>query len=92
MGNCISKTKSKNNTHDSHASHIENNIENNIKNNDTNLDINLHGYPPINFRKVKKSGFRIGAHVDIGFKDFEAGATFGRNSIEEILFKKLIII
>ena len=80
MGNCISKTKSKNNPNTSHASHIENH--------DTNLDINLHGYPPINFRKVKKSGFRIGAHVDIGFKDFEAGATFGRNSVQEINFSE----
>ena len=86
MGNCVSKTKSKNthashDTHDSHASRIENH------------DINLHGlrsgrYPPINYRKVKKSGLRIGAHVDIGFKDFEAGATFGRNSIEEINFSE----
>ena len=74
MGNCISKTKSKNNTHDS-----------SIENNDTKT---FGRYPPINFRKVKKSGFRIGAHVDIGFKDFEAGATFGSNSVEEVNFSE----
>ena len=90
MGNCVSKTKSKNT---SNTSGIENNIENHIENyedrkSSSNLDINFHGYPPINFRKVKKSGFRIGAHVDIGFKDFEAGATFGRNSIQEINFSE----
>ena len=34
---------------------------------------NLTKYPPINFKKIKKSGFRIGAHIDIGMKDFEAG-------------------
>ena len=90
MGNCISKTKSKNNSHDSS---IENDIENHIENSKnkkskSNLDINLHGYPPINFRKVQKSGFRIGAHVDVGFKDFEAGATFGRNFVQEINFSE----
>ena len=86
MGNCISKRKSENNTH---TTHIENHIENSEnKKSNSNLDINLHGYPPINFRKVKKSGFRIGAHVDIGFKDFEAGATFGRNSVQEINFSE----
>ena len=47
--------------------------------------LNLHGYPPINFRKIKKSGFRIGAHVDIGM-------TFGKNNINEIQFSKIIII
>ena len=46
------------------------------------MDLNLHGYPPINFRKVKKSGFRIGARVDLGMKDFEAGMTFGKNNNE----------
>ena len=93
MGNCVSKTKSKNTSNTSDTSGIKNNIENHIENSEnkksnSNLDINLHGYPPINFRKVKKSGFRIGAHVDIGFKDFEAGATFGRNSIQEINFSE----
>ena len=83
MGNCVSKTKNKNT---SNASHIE--VSKNSENKKSNLGINLHGYPPINFRKVKKSGFRIGAHVDIGFKDFEAGATFGRNSIQEINFSE----
>ena len=52
------------------------------------VDLNLHGYPPINFRKIKKSGFRIGAHVDIGMKDFEAGMTFGQNNIHEIQFSE----
>ena len=52
------------------------------------LDLNLHGYPPINFRKIKKSGFRIGAHVDIGVKDFEAGMTFGKNTVHEIKFSE----
>ena len=45
-------------------------------------------YPPINFRKIQKSGFRIGAHVDIGVKDFEAGVTFGRNCIQEANFSE----
>ena len=90
MGNCISKTK---NTSQIEVSENSKNIKSN-----SNLDINLHGcakgaetfgrYPPINFRKVKKSGFRIGAYVDIGFKDFEAGATFGRNSVQEINFSE----
>ena len=52
------------------------------------MDLNLHGYPPINFRKVQKSGFRIGAHVDLGMKDFEAGMTFGKNNINEIQFSE----
>ena len=55
---------------------------------DTELDLNPHGYPPINFRKIQKSGFRIGAHVDIGMKDFEAGMTFGKNNIHEIKFSE----
>ena len=79
MGNCVSKTKRKN------TSHIENSEK------ETKLDqpsLNLHGYPPINFRKIKKSGFRIGAHVDIGFKDLEAGANFGKNYIQEINFSE----
>ena len=50
--------------------------------------LDLHGYPPINFRKTRKSGFRIGAHVDIGVKDFEAGVTFGRNCIQEANFSE----
>ena len=84
MGNCVSKTKSKN------TPHIEKHIENSKKSkkSNSNLDINLHGYPPINFRKIRKSGFRIGAHVDIGFKDFEAGATFGRNFVQEVNFSE----
>ena len=82
MGNCVSKQKSKNTSH-------ERSIENSEKRkSNPNLDVNLHGYPPINFRKIKKSGFRIGAHVDIGFKDFEAGATFGRNFIQEVNFSE----
>ena len=76
MGNCISsKTNNKNNS-------------NKDSGKDTKLDLNLHGYPPINFRKIKKSGFRIGAHVDIGFKDLEAGANFGKNYIQEINFSE----
>ena len=93
MGNCISsKTNNKNNSNTSHASNTEN------KKSNTKLDLNLHGctfgaetfgrYPPINFRKIQKSGFRVGAHVDIGFKDFEAGATFGKNNIHEIQFSE----
>ena len=54
----------------------------------TKLDLNLHECPPINFRKIQKSGFRIGAHVDIGMKDFEAGMTFGKNNIHEIKFSE----
>ena len=79
MGNCVSKTKSKN------TPHIENSEK---RKSNSNLDINLHGYPPINFRKTRKSGFRIGAHVDIGVKDFEAGVTFGRNCIQEANFSE----
>ena len=80
MGNCVSKTKRKN------TSNIENPEKE--KKSTTNLDLNLHGYPPINFRKIRKSGFRIGAHVDIRFKDFEAGATFGKNYIQEVNFSE----
>ena len=80
MGNCVSKTKIKN------TPHIENSEKS--KKSNSNLDINLHSYPPINFRKIRKSGFRIGVHVDIGFKDFEAGATFGRNFVQEINFSE----
>ena len=76
MGNCVSKTKSKN------TSHIENYEK------EKKLDLNLHGNPPINFRKTRKSGFRIGAHVDIGVKDFEAGVTFGKNYIKEVNFSE----
>ena len=54
----------------------------------SNESSNINGYPPINYRKVKKSGFRIGAHVDIGFKDFEAGANFGSNSVEEVNYSE----
>ena len=50
--------------------------------------LNLHGYTPINFRKVQKSGFRIGAYVDLGMKDFEARMTFGKNNINEIQFSE----
>ena len=50
--------------------------------------MDLYGNPPINFRKIQKSGFRIGAHVDIGVKDFEAGVTFGRNCIQEANFSE----
>ena len=74
MGNSKSKTNKDN--------------SNKGSNNDTKLDLNLHGYPPINFRKIQKSGFRIGAHVDIGMKDFEAGMTFGKNNIHEIQFSE----
>ena len=49
---------------------------------------NLSQYPPINFRKAHKCGFRIGAHVDIGIKDFETGMTFGKNNIREIQFSE----
>ena len=89
MGNCISK--SKNNPNTSHTSRIEKYENRKSKSNldETACARETFGkYPPINFRKVKKSGFRIGAHVDIGFKDFEAGATFGRNSIQEINFSE----
>ena len=75
MGNCISKTKS-------------NTVKAPSGSEDTNLDFNLNKYPPINFRKIQKSGFRIGAHVDIGMKDFEAGMTFGKNNINEIQFSE----
>ena len=104
MSNCISKPNIENNAQSSQISNIENNaqssqisnIENNaqssqisnIENNNKNLNINLDKYPPINYRKIKKSGFRVGAHVDIGIKDFEAGVTFGKNSIEEINFSE----
>ena len=73
MGNCVSKR----------------NRKNQYKSN-TSLDQQgcIHGYPPINFRKIRKSGFRIGAHVDIGVKDFEAGMTFGRNNTHEIKFSE----
>ena len=81
MGNCISKTKSENNN-------IENNQDRQSGSSLGRSDISLNGYPPINFRKVKKRGFRIGAHVDIGFKDFEAGANFGSNSVEEVNFSE----
>ena len=81
MGNCVSKNK---NSRD--ASSIENSGKE--KKSSSNLDLNLHGYPPINFRKIRKSGFRIGAHVDIGIKDFEAGMTFGRNNTHEIKFSE----
>ena len=43
--------------------------------------------PKIN-RKTKKSGFRIGAHVDIGMKDFEAGMTFGKNHVTEMHYSE----
>ena len=75
MGNCISSKTNKDNS-------------NKDSNNGTKLDLNLHGYPLINFRKVQKSGFRIGAHVDLGMKDFEAGMTFGKNNINEIQFSE----
>ena len=70
--------------------HQDKQINNYSKSSDkgTKLDLNLHGYPPINFRKIQKSGFRIGAHVDIGMKDFEAGMTFGKNNIHEIQFSE----
>ena len=74
MGNSKSKTN-KNNS-------------NKGSNNDTKLDSNLNKYSPINYRKIKKSGFRIGAHIDIGMKDFEAGMTFGKNNISEIHFSE----
>ena len=72
------------------AQHQDNQSDNynNTSDKGTKLDLNLHGYPPINFRKIKKSGFRIGAHVDIGMKDFEAGMTFGKNNINEIQFSE----
>ena len=84
MGNCISsKTNNKNSRADPHSGN-----SNKDSGKDTKLDLNLHGYPPINFRKIQKSGFRIGAHVDIGMKDFEAGMTFGKNNIHEIQFSE----
>ena len=49
---------------------------------------NLAKYPPINYRKIKKSGFRIAVHIDIGMKDFETGMTFGKNSVSEIHFSE----
>ena len=73
MGNCISKSNTEKR-------------KNQLNQSTTNLD--LQGYPPINFRKIRKSGFRIGAHVDIGIKDFEAGMTFGRNNTHEIKFSE----
>ena len=79
MGNCVSKSKSKN------TSHIEKSEK------EKKLDpsvLDLYGNTPINFRKTRKSGFRIGAHVDIGVKDFEAGVTFGRNCIQEANFSE----
>ena len=83
MGNCVSKTKSENtpNIEKSEKSEKE-------KKSFTKLDLNLHGYPPINFRKTWKSGFRIGVYIDIGVKDFEAGVTFGKYYIQEINFSE----
>ena len=45
-------------------------------------------YPPINFKKIKKSGLRIGAHIDIGMKDFETGMTFGKNYVSEMYYSE----
>ena len=88
MGNCISsKTNNKNRRADMHSGNSNKDSRKETKP-DTKLDLNLHGYPPINFRKIQKSGFRIGAHVDIGVKDFEAGMTFGKNNIHEIQFSE----
>ena len=79
MGNSKSKTNNANKQYDNY---------NKTSDKGTKLDLNLHGYPPINFRKIQKSGFRIGAHVDIGMKDFEAGMTFEKNNIHEIQFSE----
>ena len=76
MGNCISK-KNKDNLK------TDKSPERNKKSN-----LYFHSYPPINFRKIRKSGFRIGAHVDVGIKDFEAGMTFGKNNVHEIQFSE----
>ena len=75
MGNSKSKTNKTDNQSDNY---------NKTSDKGTKLDLNFHGYPPINFRKIQKSGLRIGAHVDIGMKDFEAGMTFEKNNIHEI--------
>ena len=47
-----------------------------------------NSYPPINYKKIKKSGFRIGAHIGIGMKDFEAGMTFGKNDVSEMYYSE----
>ena len=85
MGNSKSKTNEENK-----QSGQDNQSDNYNQTSDksTKLDLNLHGYPPINFRKIQKSDFRIGAHVDIRMKDFEAGMTFGKNNIHEIQFSE----
>ena len=83
MGNCISSKNNKNSRADPRSGNSNKDLDKYTK-----LDLNLHGYPPINFRKIQKSGFRIGAHVDIGVKDFEAGMTFGKNNIHEIQFSE----
>ena len=79
MRNSKSKTNKANKQSDNYSK---------ISDKGTKLDLNLHGYPPINFRKIQKSDFRIGAHVDIRMKDFEAGMTFGKNNIHEIQFSE----
>ena len=79
MGNSKSQTNKADNQNDNY---------NKTSDKDTKLDLNLHGYPLTNFIKIQKSGFRIGAHVDIGMKDFEAGMTFGKNNIHEIQFSE----
>ena len=58
------------------------------KTNDKKDIPNFQNHPPINYRKIKKSGFRIGAHIDIGMKDFETGMTFGKNNISEVHFSE----
>ena len=45
-------------------------------------------YPPINYKKIKKSEFRIGADIDFGMKDFETGMTFGKNHVSEMYYSE----
>ena len=47
-----------------------------------------NNFPPVNFKKIKKSGFRIGVHLDIGMKDMEAGMTFGKNHVSEMHYSE----
>ena len=45
--------------------------------------LTINSYPPINYKKIKKSGFRIGAHID-----FETGMTFGKNHVSEMFYSE----
>ena len=79
MGNCASKTKRENTSH----------IKKSEKEKKLDLPVlDLYDNPPINFRKIQKTGFRIGAHVDIGVKDFKAGVTFRKNCMQEANFSE----